>query len=65
MDSLMVLLMARLRADPVADRVGYHAICARVIPVADVKAVTTAAQAGLPWSGALIVVMGWRFGGVG
>ena len=62
---LMVLMMARLRADHVASSAGYHDIGDHVIYRVTVTAVTAAALAGLTWSGVLVVVVGCVFGGVG
>ena len=57
--------MARLRASPVASRVGYHVIGARIIRRVAVTAATNAARAGLTWSGVQVMVVGWMVGGVG
>ena len=57
--------MDRLRASRVADRAGYHSIGDHVVYGAAVMAITAAAQSGLTWSGALAVVVGWIFGGIG
>ena len=65
MDILMVLMIYCLRADHVAAHAEYHAIGARVIRRVVVMAVTAAAQAGLTWSGSLIVVVRLMFGSVG
>ena len=43
-DLLMVLMMARLRAAPVAARVGYYVISARIIHGFAVTVITAAAR---------------------
>ena len=43
---------------------GYHVIGAGVIHGVAVTSTTTAARSGLTWSGVLVVVVGWMFGGV-
>ena len=65
MNCLMVLMMAHLRADPVASRMGYHTIDACVICGFAMTAITDAARAGLTCLGVLAVVVGWMFDGSG
>ena len=65
MGLLVVLIMDLLRYDHVSNHVGYHFIGTRIIRRVTVTAVTSADQAVLTWSGVLVVVVGWMFGGIG
>ena len=57
--------MKSLRYSPVDSHVGYNAIGAQDICRVAVTAVTDAVRAELTWSGVLVMVVRWMFGGVG